>query len=351
MQLFKLQEMRDAPYYTRFQVRGRRYKWSTKTNDKALALRRAKQYYDNVVSENFGVVSAMKARSTVWSFEDLFTAYDKLPTPDATTRRRNIAAMKQVLAASNRTQSDRIDILSGQIGLAWQQACQKEGSGVSNVSSNTVLRMAKSLFSGRALASYDCELPRKQIDLFLSTLPLPEAKRRPDIPADQAIAQAKANLPQHPQIYRAFLLAAYCGLRSAEIIAARKDWLERQADGAYLLYVGGKPDQFVTKSGDWRVVGVEQGVALTLLAGDGELIVGQYAADVVQRKLVAMLQAYGFPAKAVQSCRRWYGSRIAATQGIWAAKDALGHSSVAVTETYYARALRPAMPLALSAQG
>lgn len=343
MNLYKRQETREAPYYARFQVRGKAYLWSTKTNDLAVAKKRAKEYHGAIVAREYGLASTMRERSSVPTFEELYEEYRKMPAPDMKTKKRNIAAMVQVARAAGLGDHDRIDRLGAQAGVDWQRHCQRADSGISNVSCNTILRMAKSLFSARAMMGYKLDMPKAAIFDFMRVLPLPEAKRLPEVPTDAAMALAHERLPANPPLYRAFLLAAYAGCRSGEIIAAQQSWITDTPDGPVLTIGGQGP--FVTKSKDYRVVRLDKAVAATLRAGGGPGIVGGAVSEIVQRQLVTALQTLGFPRKAVQSCRRWYGTQLAARDGIWAAKAALGHSSVTVTESFYARATSLAAPL------
>lgn len=349
MNLYKRQETREAPYYARFQVRGRAYLWSTKTNDLVIARKRAKEYHAAIVAKEYGLASTMRERSSTPTFDMLYEEYRKMPSPDAKTKKRNIAAMQQVARAAGLGDHDRIDRLGSAVGVDWQRHCQRPDSGISNVSCNTVLRMAKSLFSARAMMGYKLDMPKAAIFDFMRVLPLEEATRPPEVPTDAAIALAHERLPAQPALYRAFLLAAYAGCRSAEIIAARKSWIADTPDGP-VLTIGDK--DYTPKSGEYRTVRLAPEVAAILRGNEhGDKIVSLMATEMVQRRLVVALQTLGFPDKAVQSCRRWYATKLAARDGVWAAKKALGHSSVQVTESFYAGHHGLAAPLGLSPAG
>jgi integrase len=237
--------------------------------------------------------------------------------------------MKMVLACSRLSELDTIDRLDKTVGLAWQ----KIGSG-GPANKNSVLRKAKSLFSRRTMFCYKVKVPAGTVADFMATPMLREPEQRPEIPSPELMAAVQGNMPDGTVAKNAFLLAAYAGLRSSEIIAARWDWLVEET-----LYIGGR--EFVTKSQKWRAVKLAPEVLAMLYRNGSERIVGDRATQLVQRELPAMLRMHGFTGRnPVHSLRRWYGSHVADLHGLWAAKNALGHSTQAVTEQAYARSLR-----------
>jgi hypothetical protein len=329
MKPFKRVDDRDAPYYVKFEVKGKQYLWSTKTNDRSLAMIRAKNYRDNVVAGAFHLASAMKARSGLPTFRELFSEYEQQPWPNEQTRAANIASMRMILACSRLTELDTIDRLDKTVGLAWQ----KIGNG-GPANKNSVLRKAKSLFSRRSMYCYKVKVPAETVAAFMATPMLREPENRPDIPSPAAMAVAQASIARGTAAFNAFLLAAYAGLRSSEIIAARWDWLVEET-----IYIGGR--EFVAKSGKWRAVKLAPDVLAMLHKNGSEHIAGASATQLVQRELPVMLRMAGFTSRnPVHSLRRWYGSHVADLHGLWAAKNALGHSTQAVTEQAYARSLR-----------
>ena len=342
MNLYKRSNKPDAPWYVRFQVKGRPYVWSTKTADKALAAKYAKQYREARVSENYGLASRMLARDPTPTFDGLFKVYYSLLEPEnQQTKARNVRAMQIIMRASGLGLDSRINLVGERLAEAYKVKARAENMSPATV--NSTLRMAKSLFSRSSVKSYRAarvNLPMEQINEFMAVDPMKEPKRRPELPAQPAMATALASLPALPAHYRAFLLAGVAGLRAGEIIAARKDWV---ANG--VIRIGGTAD-FTAKDNDWRDVAIAPDVASLLLAGHGEYIVGDNGTQVC-RELIAMLKGYGFPRKPLQSLRRLAGSMIAASSGGVMARDFLGHSSIATTERYYVGAMGLAAPISL----
>lgn len=341
MKLFKRRDHRDAPYYCRFQCRVREYVWSTKTNDLSLAGKRAKEYRNAVVAKQYHVSGAMMSRSGAATFGQLMEDYKTHPSPGPATKKLNLHRLKAVLLASRMGPESTIDRLGAEMAIAWQKAGVAAGKPPTTI--NAGLRAARSLFSKRSVILYamahkpDPGLVRD----FFSVPMLRENEMRLELPTVAADQLAHEKLPAEPALYRAFLLARYGGLRAGEVIAARKDWIEGN-----VIYVGGR--EFAAKSRRWRPVALPVAIITSLLAGPGESIVGDDAAYQVERVLPVRLRELGLPKKKpLHSLRRLAGSIVATTQSIRAAKDLLGHSSVAVTEKHYARSLDA--PAAISA--
>lgn len=340
MNLFKRKDTREANYYVRFQCRGKHYLWSTKTNDRDLARKRGQDYREKVKAGAYHLVDAMHTRSSSPTFEALFIEYGKLSRPNDATKRRNILSMKQVLAASGMTELDRVDQLTREMALKWQQS----GSN-SDVSKNSTYRKAKSLFSRDALESMPLTIPIELIRDFLRVKYLKVGENMIELPTAEAIQTALAMLPAGPE-RNGFLLGIGCGLRSGEMVAARWDWIDGNT-----LVIGGCPDQFTPKSGKYRAVKINDDVLAQLWREPhSPYICGTYAQRAIQRHLPERLAAYGFTMRTpVQSLRQWHASMIASdpARGLVEASKALGHASYKTTERSYARLMRPAGGVAL----
>lgn len=342
MKLFKRSPDRTAPYYARFQVRGKAYLWSTKTEDMALARKRAKEYHDAIVSESFHLVDGMKSRSGATTFDELMADYATFPSPEDHTRTINRSALVQVLKASGLNGADTIDRIGADLAINWQKYGRRSNVPVATI--NSVLRRARSLFSKGAMILYGADRPSADRVRDLFTVPaLREPERRPELPSPEADRKAHETLPATPDLWRAFLLARYGGLRAGEIMAARKDWIE-----GGVIYVGGR--EFVAKSRRWRPVALPPFVVDVLMASPVDYLVGEHPQQAVGRDLPAALQACGFPArKPTHSLRRLFGSTVYTQQGPRQARDALGHSTQAVTDKHYARSMDA--PLAIAYAG
>lgn len=338
MNLFKRKDTRECAYSLKFECRGKQYLWSTRTNDYSLAMKRAKLYRDRVMEGAFHMADAMKARGGAPTMEGLFTEYMKLSRPNDATKTRNVLSMKQVLGVAGLDYTARIDQLSKDTALAWLRV-----AGQSDLSKNSALRKARSLFSRDALEAYPIKVPMQLIAGFMKARYLKVAEGVIDVPETELIMSALSQLPHGPE-RNAFLLGIGCGLRSGEMQAARWDWIVGNS-----LFVGGKPAEFTAKSGKYRVVSIGDDVIRQLWrAENSPYICGEQASVAIIRHLPTMLHGYGFTQRTpVHSLRRWYGSEVAQGKGLWEASKALGHASYKTTERSYARILRPVGGIAL----
>lgn len=349
IRVLKRTDKRGAPFHARFKVRGIAYLWSTRTDDISLARKRAQHYREAIIAKNFSLVDGMKKGNPVATFDELIEAYLELPCPAKKTRTINVSAMRAIMAANSLKGSDhlnRLDHLT--VKRFHQKSLSAAGGGESaKVTCNSRVRCARSLFSKRARSNYDegLKIPDEVVNAFFKVPALPESEPRRELPSAAADAKAHAKLPAYPEHYRAFLLARYGGLRAGEIVAARRDWLEGDK-----LYIGGRTDEFNTKSRRWRVVTLPQEVAQLLTLSDSPVfLVGPHRVATVTRKLPEMLKAIGFPkAKPLHSLRRLFGSHVYTQFGPRQARDALGHSTQQVTDRYYARSLDSTSALAFA---
>jgi integrase len=343
-------------WYTRFAVRGKRYLWSTKTDDPKVAKLRAKEYRDKIVAGAYHLVSPMKSHAGGATFAELIESYQTLPIPaSAGTRATNIRCLRAMLAVSGLGELDRVDRIGSTVATAYQTKrlgvdTRRLSDGLKSaipgtggpshadiVSTNSTIRKARSLFSKRAMAYYppEFQLPKERIADFMA-VPLSRVSQqvRP-VPTPEAIAAADKGLPAHPKEYNAYLLAKYAGLRAGEIKTAQWSWLVGDT-----LMVGGADGVAMTKSRRFRAIPLDPAVVATLRAGktDDTYIVGKYPMEIVGRSLVPMLKAYGFPLPdPLHSIRRWHASWRYQNQSLAAAQTILGHLSQTTTMEHYAR--------------
>jgi integrase len=329
-----------ANYYVQFQVAGKAYLFSTKISDNVVvAAKRGKAYRDAIVAKAYGLADGMKQGGGAPLIEDLIAAYLALPAPPEPTRKANANALLAVLKVSGLNGKDRVARIDRSVIANYQTHCMKQRPGDMSavVTTNSICRKARSVFSKRALNYYHGtanQVPDEVARAVFSVPLLRESERRPDLPTHEADAKAHRELPANPMAYRVYLAARYGGLRASEIVAARRDWL----DGTK-LYVGGK--EFVAKSRKWRVVELPQQVVDALLMSeDPVFLVGPNGRQFVRRVMPGILQKLGFPAdKPLHSLRKLAGSHVYTELGPRQARDFLGHSSQQVTDRHYARSL------------
>jgi len=357
-------------YYTRFAVRGRRYLWCTKTNDKRIAQMRAKQYRDAIVTEQYGLADGMKTGGGACTFEQLFAAFDALPTQmTQRSRAKAKSSMLRVLAASGLGAKDRVDRIGRDTVLAYQrrqlggiQVSPKDSDSQKTqlaapvtpsaiTSANATVAHSRILFSRRALTFYpdDLNLPKGAIADYMAVPGVPNKNQtiRP-LPDPAAMARAEhplTGLPPHKGEWCAYLLAKYAGMRPIEIIAARWDWLN--GDG---IWVGGLDGVARTKTGRFRYVRMSADVMALLRQAktDETYIAGPHPKSTLRYTLPVMLRAYGFNMPdPIYSLRRWHASWRLEHQGIPSAQDSLGHTTPSTTMKHYARMINAPAPIPL----
>ena len=226
---------------------------------------------------------------------------------------------------------------------------------------NGIYRQAKSLFSKAQLANgaYS-HLKLPDLTEFLGVPFLKEDKDDYTF-IGKALFNGLLNdatrlSQEDPELYAAFLIASTTGLRKNEIIHARWDWLKVRNDGTTVISIPGKERfegvTFTTKSGKGRDVPIAEGVISELR----RLAVKGYRADYllptenltarndkVWRRFSAWFESCGIKRrKCAHECRKFFGSQVATNHGIYVACKLLGHSSVDVTERYYADLVKPA---------
>jgi integrase len=348
----------NTHYYARFQARGKRYLWCTRTTDKRLAETRAKVYREKAIAGQFHLTDLMKSANKMPSFAEVFNEYKGLPVRcNKSTRNKNIASFKIILAAVDMSETDGVMKLSKDTALAWQRYCLKPASNgavdasqhASIATCNSRLRQARSLFSKRAMQFYTLKMPKERIADFMSVPLFKENEHKRALPTPQMLEAAEALLPGHKAEWCAYLLAKQAGLRAGEIEKAERSWL---ADN--MIHVGGVTGAAETKSGKFRSVPIGETVATILRESfpDHPFLCGDFPGQVVRRKLPALLRECGFRmSDPTHSLRRWFGSWVYENYGASAARELLGHSSETVTMRHYARRLTlpPAVPFAPAA--
>lgn len=358
-------------YYTRFAVKGKRYLWCTKSDNRRIALMSAKRYRDAIVAKQYGLADGMKSNSACCTFERLLNTWDTLPlVMTKECRARAKASLLRVLAPSGLGIKDRVDRLCRDVALAFQRDklgyamgpakdsdSQKTQGNPPAVSAATIttansnLRYARIMFSRRAMAFYPDELylPKERIADFLSVPYVPEKHQsiRP-LPDPAAMARAEdpvTGLPRFKPEWCGYLLAKYTGMRPIEIIEARWDWIRDN-----VIAVGGRDGVATTKTGRFRFVKISPDVVdlLKLAKTDDTYIVGPHRVQTMRRSLSIMLRSYGFDMPdPIYSLRRWHASWRYENQGAPSARDALGHTNESMTMKHYARMINAPDPIPL----
>ena len=208
-----------------------------------------------------------------------------------------------------------------------------------SITANSVVRNTRSLFSSRMLDTYP-KLP-KCVQEFRKAKMLP-AKDPQYTVADKGalmrrlIERVEVLKMEDLEAYKVFWLALYCGLRRAEIAAARWDWITEH--GLLVQPYG----NFETKNGQSRLVPLSEDQLKWLngLRRYRKTIVDappESRKRLIPERLGRVMREVGFAgSKTIHELRKYYGANVATQQGLFAAQKYLGHQSPTVTSQYYA---------------
>jgi integrase len=244
---------------------------------------------------------------------------------------------------------------------AWKQAQllragqhrAKERS--ARVSVNSVLRRAASLFAKR-------RLERAGLTDIQNPFATVEYERRPSTryrsTFDVAQVAAVAQMELGPEEYKAFLLAAFCGLRRGEIDAL--EWSAFRWDQSVLRlevteHFSGKGEESIADVAlEEEVLAVFRGfhaaatsryVIASAISARHVTTYRHYRCKRVFHRLSSWLRAHGVTGKSpIHTLRKEYGSQVCDRLGIYAASQALRHADIGVTARHYLETKRRITP-------
>ena len=218
------------------------------------------------------------------------------------------------------------------------------------ISVNSALRGARSLFSSERLKFIS--LPQGFVSPFASVPlePRQSMKYRSTFDVEALVRDALRDLMlSDPQVLKALLLSALCGLRRGEIDRLTWGALDFEKRTLYI----GPTEHFHPKSEDSIAsVDLDPEFADLFLAfkeeATGQFVVespveprpnanyAHYRCQTVFERLTRWLRAHGVAGKKpLHLLRKEFGSRICHRFGIYAASRALRHSDVAITAAHY----------------
>jgi integrase len=184
----------------------------------------------------------------------------------------------------------------------------------------------------------------------VANVPVERARYRSTVDAAALLVAARNELAQdHPESFKAFLLALCAGLRRREIDTLRWEHLDIQRN---TVRVETTVDAATKSAGSEGEVDVDPALLTLLRAsmgpGCGSYVIQSsatarpqrgatyaYRCDRVFTHLIGWLRGKGLTGSPLHTLRKEFGSAIAASGGIFAASAALRHSDIGLTRDYY----------------
>jgi integrase len=250
----------------------------------------------------------------------------------------------------------RLNAITPEKVQAWKVAyIQRLGRNPIRVQSvrrtvNTYIRCARSLFSKKLLRFVSVRLPDTLPFAGVDLEKAGSTKYVSTINVASLIADAKSELKdQHPESYKAFLLGLFCGLRRAEMDGL--EWTAFDWNNG-LIRIGNTEFLNVKTDGSEAAVEVDPEVLGELRAlrpsdGNGFVLNSHlqpkiglnrqfYRAEHHFEHLTTWLRGKGIKAnKPLHELRKEFGSWVNQKHGIYAASQALRHSTISTSERYY----------------
>lgn len=375
-------ELRGNLWWTRFQINGRRHNINTHTADEVRAARKAVQTYTDILRGK----PCSHTVPTLGQIIELWQEDQKEHVAPSTlnaypSRLRTVVRTGLGLSDDYPVDGLSSELLDAELVSSFLKArvagakrgeeaeCRKRGA-------NSIMGDARAIFKRHLLArGLYTNLP--DISGFMNAplfKAMPVAYKYEQ--AEAHINRIIANLPElkekDPAAYLLFKLSATCGLRMAEAMHGRKEWIST-FKGKRVIHVQAT-EEWIPKGRKARRVPLsdEMYAELLTLGDDTEFLVptskdGWYWTEPflnsrgtlvkgawrkargsststyerrkgVSRRLSKWFTRHGWPfSKKAHELRKWFGAQVASQTGsLFATQRLLGHADVKTTDSYYA---------------
>lgn len=246
-------------YYCKFRVRGKQYLRKTGLAEKNAALTRAKKLYRQVEAESWGEVEKSKYRNDAPTVAEILAIYKQAaPSTGARIETANdnartlLRILKTALPKVEKPETHRVsalipDVLEKYIALRQKLPAPDRSATLSqNAGINSDLRKVKSVF-GKKIMPFYAGLKLPDLSGFLGVQKVKEPDHRfspiPHATIGKIKEAAAKNETDDPGLYLTTNMALCMGLRSSEIIAARRHWVELR-DKRYVLKIISRPGEY-----------------------------------------------------------------------------------------------------------
>ena len=250
---------RGKRWSIRLQVGGKRVWIALRTTEIDTAERRAKLKIDTLASGRLAEERENRPKGRVPTFAEVAEIYKAARVVRDSTARANLALLlllvRRVTGVAD-VSGMTIDVLSAELGTSWlaqAQGLQSVDRGnlrAENVTANSGLRQAASVFAKRHRSIYEGWIIPPGVDDFCATKMLPEASARyVPLPRQCLIdmdAAAEALREVDLEMWIVNRSIRLMGLRASEVAAMKTSWLLERG-GRLELDIRARPGEFVPK--------------------------------------------------------------------------------------------------------
>lgn len=347
-------------FYIRRQVSGKDIWKGLDTPIQKIAISNAKAWLDAVVQsaadEKWSRLDPVRSRSQQSTISEIIARYlERAPGAaqvTAHTALSNSNCLRQLLrVATGTTQPDelRTDVLTEATTRTFIERARAAGRSESGIRSALV--QARSLFAPALLYVYQPDLKLPDLKGFRVPIKFDTAEDVgfepiPDATIAELERAAVSLRDVDPATWLVYMLMSRLGLRNVELERATLTWLTCDDSGKWYLDI---PE---TKGGLSRHLELPDDLPASLIRSiaarqeNGEHLIP--ARTITERRIICQRTINRFVSqflpdrpKCSYELRKWAGSMVWSTQGAEAAQHFLGHRSMATTERYYRRYLRP----------
>ena len=346
-------------YYVKFNHKRKVYFRSMKTANKKLALQRARLLREAVITEDFESLARMRQKtefSRIGAVVKAYLSYPALQCNAKTAREytNGLYRLLRMVYPKRKPEEFSSRILDGDLVDSYYEAVMagtpKANPLARQNAENTgakVLRLARAMFSKQMLRRAYKGLKLPDMIGFREEMPFKvRVARSEDIGEElrrSLFEAAERELrDKGSPLYMVWCLAAYCGMRPTEIIAAQWDWIHE--DGAQ-AYIELRPrEDSDTKGHDCRRLPLLPRVLNEMrdLQMSLDFIVPARSTtarkSLVRSEMNLWLKSQGLKphkGKVLYRLRADFLIRVQRVAGIQAAADAAGHDNINTTRDYY----------------
>ena len=343
-------------YYARFQWQGKDIWRSTKFTTKDLAEPEAKKIYQAIVKGRIDALLKTRLKSPYPTIKQITDTYKNQAQIRKRTKSNNINSLRNICfqVLGKELDAVKVDVLTAELVRKYQNlkvssAKTEKLRTSAEVSANSSLRQARSIFAKKVLHLYD-DFNLPDLSGFMKTPGMTETKVHGFVPfpfkkwfgfCRQMQKLQYTDIPA----WRLFIMMSKLGMSNREAYYADEGWIEKRGNASVMVIK--VRDNFVPKSKNRiREIPMSEKTANLL---KGKVVPnashigpeGKFAAI----RLNKIFRTY-FPdrQKGIYELRKHAGSIVASRDGLFSAAKFLG-DRYETAEKYYVALLKPLKPI------